>query len=216
MGGQVFFTACNDDDTYQKRKERENSAIASFLNTGVVVKDSDGTDTVLYVKPIKAITEDQFFAQDSTTDTTKNEYVLLNSTGIYMQIINKGIGSKITSGETAKIVNRFLEYNISGDSLICRNNYLYYIAVPDIMAVKNSYGVFSASYISGVMKTQHSSTVVPEGWLAALPYIRIGRPASADDKIAKVRVIVPHNSGTTDAQNTVFACFYEITYERGR
>lgn len=212
----IGFTSCDDEETYAEQKKHEANAINSFLQKGTCVLDLDGKDTILSVKPIKVISEATFFAQDTTTNVKENEYVLLNATGIYMQIVTKGTGKKLESGETVNILNRYIEFNVLGDSIMSRNNSLYYIAVPDQMTASNSYGVFTGSFVSGVMKTTHSSTVVPEGWLVPLNYINLGRRAAPTDELAKVRVIVPHTSGTTDAQNNVYACYYELTYERNR
>lgn len=211
-----FLTSCDDDDTYAEQKERETNSINSFLSRGCCVTELDSGDTILYVPPIKVISEETFYAQDSTTDVSKNEYVLLSSTGIYMQIIEKGSGKKLAHGETEKVLNRYIEFNIMGDSIMSSNDNLYYIASEDQMMVSNSYGVFSGAYVSGVMRTIHSTTSVPEGWLVPLTFINLGRIASASDNIAKVRVIVPHTSGTTDAQSKVYPCLYEISYRRGR
>lgn len=218
LAGTFCMISCDDDDTYAEKKERERNAINAFLKKGTCVYELDSKDTLLYVPPIKVISEEQFYAQDSTTNVAENEYVLMNSTGIYMQIVDKGNGEKLTHGETAKILNRYIEFNILGDSVMSRNNNLYYIAVPDLMTVSNSYGVFTASYVSGVMRSIHGTTSVPEGWLIPLTYIRLGRPTSADGGLAKVRLIVPHTSGTPDAQteSAVYPCFYELTYQRGR
>lgn len=209
------FTSCDDDDTYAERKEQERKAISSFLKNGTCVLGLDSKDTVLSVKPITVISEEQFYEQDSTTDVSRNEYVLLKSSGVYMQIVEKGKGKKLESGETVKVLTRFLEYNILGDSVICRNNSLQYIAIPDVMTVSNSYGVFSASFLSGVMQSVHSSTAVPNGWTVAFAYVNLARQTT---DLAKVRLIVPHDSGTTDAQSTsaVYPCFYELTLQRGR
>ena len=43
-----------------------------------------------------------------------------------------------------------------------------------------------------------------------------GRPLSADDRIARVRIIVPSTEGTYAATMSVYPCLYDITYERGR
>jgi hypothetical protein len=210
----LILAGCSEDETYGKKKERERSTIHTFLNNGVcVIADSTSEDTTLFVKPIKVISEETFAAQDSTTNLEENEYVLMAKTGVYMQIVNKGSGEKLESGKTATILTRFLEYNLSADSIQTTNNTLYYVAVPDEMTCSNSYGNYTASFISGVMKTKYSTSSVPEGWLIPLPYINLGRDTR---DLAKVRIIVPHSSGQSDAQQYVYACFYEITYQKGR
>lgn len=211
-----FVTSCDDEVSYADLKEQERSQIEGFLQKGTVVLDKEVGDTLLYVPgKIRVISEAQFAAQDSTTDVSKNEYVLLASTGIYMQIIRKGIGKKLESGESATIINRFVEFNISGDTIQSRNNSLYFSTIPDIMTCENSLGVFSASYTSGVMNSLYGASV-PSSWLVVLSYIKLGRQESATDKIAKVRLIVPHSQNHSDAITSVYPCFYEITYQKGR
>ncbi len=206
--------SCDDDDTYADKKKRERSQISSFIRNGVCVVDSVG-DTILHVPPINPITERQFIEQDSMTDVSKNEYVLFPGTGIYMQIVRKGPGEKLKEGDNATIINRYIEFNIMGDSIQSRNNSAYYIATPDVMTCENNYGNYTASFVSGVMKTYYSAAV-PSGWLYPLAYINIGRQVSEDEEIAMIRLIVPHSEGQKDASRSVYPCFYEITYARGR
>ena len=66
------------------------------------------------------------------------------------------------------------------------------------------------------MKSYYNTTNVPAGWLEPLHYVNLGRYTGEKDQIAKVRVVVPHSSGTTRASSKVYPCFYEITYEQGR
>ena len=211
-GGAGLFSACDDDETYAEKKERENKTINAFLKTGTCVLEETTGDTLLYVPPINWIDEEQFAAQDSTTYLDQNQYVLLRKTGIYMQIVRKGSGEKLANGETATVINRYVEFNIASDSIQSRNDNLYYVAVSDEMSCTNSYGTLTGSFISGVMKTRYGASV-PEGWLVPLAYINLGRDLR---DLAKVRLIVPHNSGQDNASQNIYACFYEITYQRGR
>ena len=66
------------------------------------------------------------------------------------------------------------------------------------------------------MYNTYSSAAVPSGWLVPMAYINLGRPASEDDEIAKVKLIVPHTQGQSNASQNVYPCMYELTYERGR
>ena len=68
--GVMTFTACSDDDSYAERRDRERSQISSFVKNGTCQISEDG-DTLLYVAPITVISEEQFEAQDSTTDVSK-------------------------------------------------------------------------------------------------------------------------------------------------
>ena len=62
----------------------------------------------------------------------------------------------------------------------------------------------------------NGSTTVPQGWLVPLTFINLGRYIHADDEIAKVRLIVPHDMGQAYATASVYPCLYDITYQRGR
>ena len=42
----------------------------------------------------------------------------------------------------------------------------------------------------------------------------MGRPRTADDQIAKVRLIVPHTQGHIIASQNVYPYYYEITFQR--
>lgn len=202
--GVVLFVACNDTETYAEQKEKERSAIYKFIADSAV----------------NVISEAQFFAQDSTTDVSKNEFVLFESSGVYMQIIRKGCGEKLKDGETATVLCRFTEKNLKkgADSVQLSNENLTYSSVPEKMSVKNTSGTFSASFEKGssIMYYTYGSTSVPSGWLTPFSYINLGRPVKDGDEIAKVRLIVPHTQGHAYASQSVYPCLYDITYERGR
>ena len=65
------------------------------------------------------------------------------------------------------------------------------------------------------MYMAYGSASVPAGWLVPLSYIRLGRLVEEGDELAKVRLIVPHDQGHSYASQGVYACFYELTYQRG-
>ena len=211
------FVSCSDDETYAEQKERERNAIQSFLGRGANAVNADG-DTILHVGSIQVITEDQFLRQDSTTDEAKNEYVLFGNTGVYMQIMRRGVGSKLESGQTKQVVARYIEYNIMGDSILTTNRIAYYGTTPELIDITNTSGTFTASFNTtenggGVMYRTYSSTEVPAGWLVPFTYIHLGRRVNPDDEIAKVRLIVPHTKGTAWARQYVYPCFYEIEFQ---
>lgn len=214
----LAFTACQEEDTYAEQVKRQRSQIANFLQKGALVKNSSG-DTLLYVPAnISVISEADFIAQDSTTDVSKNEYVLFGSTGIYMQIVRQGVGTRLTENTTATVISRFTEFDIAADSLSMSSMSSIYSTAPDVMSCTNSYGTISGNLLSGALynAVAKSSTSVPTGWLKPLEYVYIGRALTADQEIAKVRLIVPSTSGHILAQNKTKAYFYEITYQRGR
>lgn len=198
----ISIASCDDTETYAEQKERESAAIGRFI------KDS----------AITVINETQFKEQGYTTDLSKNEYVLMQKSGVYMQIIREGCGEKIKDGETTTVLCRFTERNMLTDSLQLTNDILSFSSVVDKMSVTNNSGTFTASFIDGesVMASFYGSTSVPSGWLVPLTYIKVGRETSANDEIAKVKLIVPHTQGHQYASSSVYPCFYTITYKRGR
>lgn len=215
MASVAFFSACNNDMTYAEMRDKEVQQINGFLKTGCTVKDAENIFDLLKVEGnINVISEEQFYANDSMTDVSKNEYVLFDGSGVYMQIVRKGAGSVIAEGENAMVACRFTEFNIATDSISKMNTTLQYAQWPDMMNVTNN-GTYSATFLSGLMKTIHGSSV-PSGWLIPLPFIKVGRQSSADEEIAKVHLIVPSTEGQKDAYQRVYPCFYEITYQRGR
>ncbi len=209
----LFYVSCESYETYGDKKAKERDAIDKFITE----------------KSIKVIDENTFLAQGQTTDTAANEFVKLNRTGVYMQILRKGCGSQLESGKTVNLLCRFLEYNILQDSiLVCNSveNYIYnsstgtYLDASqyvDKMSVVRNGTTITATFVEGMMLMIHSSSAsVPAGWLVPLNYINVGRPQNENDEIAKVRLIVPHSQGTADASSSVYPCYYEITYERER
>ncbi len=203
--GICTFVACDDTETYSDMKDKERAAINQYL------KDS----------AVTVISETQFAAQNYTTDVSKNEWVLFNSTGVYMQVIREGCGEKIQDGETVTVLCRFTERNLQTDTIEASNilwaERYYWV---DKMSVTNTSGTFTGYLVSGqsTLMWAHSlsTTAAPEGWLVPLSYVKVGRPATEDEDIAKVRLIVPHDQGHYTATLYVTPYLYDITYERGR
>lgn len=203
-----LFAACNDYETYSDLKKKERQAISKFL-----------VDSAINV-----ISEKQFEEQGQTTDIKKNQYVLLDKSGVYMQIIRKGCGQQVESGKTVNVLCRFSETNILTDSMLIRNDIVgtiymngQYIDVSqyvDKMTVQRNGSTFQASFVSGMMQLYHGTSSVPSGWLVPLLYINVGRPLQEGDEIAKVKLIVPHSQGTQTASQSVYPAFYVITYQR--
>ena len=194
----VTLASCSETETYAEQRERELSAISDFINK----------------RGIKVISEEDFNAKGNVTDTASNEYVLFEKTGVYMQIRDKGCGEVLKNGEAADVLCRFMEYNINADSVQLRNTDKPFYG--DKMSVRNTSGTFTASFVYGYMWQRYSSSQVPGGWLVPLSYIKLGRPATEDEDIARVRLIVPHDQGTATASSNVYACYYEISYMRGK
>ena len=74
--GIVTLISCNDYETYGDKKEKERNAIAKFIADSSIV----------------VISEDEFVQNGYQTDLTRNEFVKLNKTGVYLQIVRYGCG----------------------------------------------------------------------------------------------------------------------------
>lgn len=192
--------ACNDYETYGELKERERDAIEKFI--------SDSSFVI--------ISEDQFHNQGDKTLGNK-QFVILDKSGVYMQILNIGSGEAIKDGETMNILCRFSEKAIL-DTTSINNLTGTYVFTPDIMCVTRTGSTYTAYFSErrGLMCVTYG-TSVPEAWLAPLQYVKLGRLTSATDDKARVRLIVPHSQGTTNnAKANVKPYFYDITFQRGR
>jgi hypothetical protein len=194
----AVLASCNDYETYGDKKEKERNSISKFISDYSII----------------VIDEDQFVRQGYTTDTARNEFVRLNKSGVYMQIVRPGCGEKLKEDETANICCRFREFNIEGDTATLRNNTDIYAARVDVMRVTNTSGTFSGSFTQGVMISVYGTASVPAGWLVPFSYIKVGRAKTLTDEKAKVRLIVPHSQGHTIAAQEVLPYYYEITYEK--
>ena len=181
----VSIVACHDSETYADQKKKERTAIRAFI-------EEQGINVI-----------------------SEKEFVLFENTGVYMQIVRRGCGEKIKQGETTNVLCRFNEYNLLTDSLFLTNNLLEYSSYPDKMAVTNTLGTFTATFVSGTMMMAYQTTSVPAGWLIPLSYINVGRMLEENDELAKVKLIVPHSQGTSYALSNVQPCYYELTYQRG-
>ena len=197
----VVLASCNDYETYGYQKEKERNAINKFI--------ADSSITV--------ISEDVFNQNGYKTDLTRNEFVKLDKSGVYMQIVRQGCGTKLQNGETANLICRCREFNIMKDTLAVETTSYYSAACPDIMRVSCTSGTFTASFTKSIaynMYYCYGSAAVPAGWLVPLTYVNVGVPQSDDDEIAKVRLIVPHSQGHSVATQNVTPYYYELTLQR--
>lgn len=195
----LVYSSCSDSETYADQKKKERSAIAQYISEN----------------KISPISETVFAQQGYTTDVSKNQYVELDQSGVYMQICNEGCGEKIKNGQSLTVVCRYTEVNIMEGDTISTNNIPYYSSMPDLMNVTNTSGSFTASFDSqsSVMYRTYSSASVPTGWLVPLSYIKIGVPKADGEQIAHVKLIVPHTAGQSYAAQNVYPCYYDITYQ---
>lgn len=196
--GVIAFASCKDTETYADKKKKERAAINQYIAD----------------HKVNVITEQQFLSQDTTTDTTKNQFVLFNSSGVYMQIVRRGSGEVLGRNASANVLLRYTETNLLTDSVLSSNNIMTYSSIPDVMNVKMVSGSPYAQFESGVMKSVYGTATIPAGLLAPLSYIKLGKLTAQG--IAKVRLIVPSAQGTAVASGAVYPCFYELTYQKGR
>lgn len=178
----LAFQSCDHTRTYAEMLDDEKDAIRDFI-----------TDN-----GINVISQSEFYANDSTTDTLQNEYVQLAS-GVYMQIVDKGSKNPAdTVIRNDAVLVRFMEYDIMGKDTTLSN-----IDDPQIVDEFN-YTVTSASiagiFTQGYMLSYHGSAV-PAGWLVPLSYVR---------DMAHVRLIVPSKMGHNTAMQSVYPYFYDI------
>ena len=217
VAGVILVCSCEDGVSYAELRKREKKQVQAFLQKGVHIEDEVSGRVVLDVPaPIKVISEEEFDAAGNVTDYDQNEYVLFSGSGVYMQILRKGPGQPIAEGEKATVISRYIEYNIATDTIKSLNNSLSNEPYPEVMLVTNTGGLFTASFVSGVMATLYQSNQVPSGWTFPFPYINIGRQDSEDSEIALVRLIVPSTEGQSDAYTNTYPCFYEISYQAAR
>ena len=180
----VGFQACDDTMTYAEMKEREDDAISAFI------RDSN----------IVVISQSEFYAQDSMTDVSRNEYVQLAS-GVYMQIVDKGSDNPADTVKNNDLVLvRFMEYSLLDKDTTLSNLTLPYLV--DEFKYTASSSSIAGIFIQGLMYMAYGYTAVPAGWLVPLPYVR--------DK-AHVRLIVPSKMGHQSAMQYVYPYYYDIT-----
>ena len=189
----LFFASCDDTVTYSEMKEKERKAVSEYIKE----------------QNIKIISFDEFVANDSTTDVSKNEFVEIDD--VYMQIVNNPVlkdstAYRINDGDNVDLLIRYYEYNIQDGDTITAN---LYAADPDEMRVTNTSGSYSATFTSGVMNSVYGSSV-PSGWLVPLRFLTFTRKQS---NLAKVNVIVPHTRGTSTAATYVYPCRYQISFQ---
>ena len=124
LAGALLWQSCSKYETYADQVETERNAINNYITK----------------QKIKVISESDFKANDFKTDTASNEYVLFESSGVYMQIVRKGSGSKIEQGKTMDVVCRFSERNLLTDSIELSSFHPRFVAWVDRMSVTNTSG----------------------------------------------------------------------------
>ena len=170
----LAFQACDNSKTYAEMLEEEKDAIKAFI------KDSS----------IVVISQSEFYAQDSTTDVSRNEYVQLAS-GVYMQIVD-------TVKPNDLVLVRYEEYGLIEKAVTSSN--LNNPTVVDEFRYTVTSSSIAGLFTQGYMLAYYGSSV-PAGWLVALNYVRDG---------AHVKLIVPSKMGQQTAMQQVYPYYYDI------
>lgn len=183
----LSLTSCRDYETYAEQKEKEIKNIKSFIRDhGITV-----------------ISEAEFYANDTTTNVDRNEFVKFEDTGIYMQIARKGEGRAQADGENRSYLFRYVEVNVATRDTVTGN---LYSAIPDRMTCRRNGDTYTGTFTQGYMLQAYKS--VPAGWLTFFPFITPGRP---NDKGANVKIIIPDDYGHSTSVTTVAAYYYDIS-----
>lgn len=186
--------SCSDYETYADQKEKERDAISDFIA----------------YRNIKTISEAAFHANGDKTDVASNEYVYMNNSGVYMQIVRKGSGKPLEDNETSELYIRFKEVSIFDTTQVLTNRYSPYD--PDVMSVSRSGSNYTAWFTYGEMLSYYGASV-PTGWQVPFSYINVGSPTD-DEDVSLVRLIIPHTQGHSQATYNVYPYFYEISFQQ--
>lgn len=190
----AFYSCREKEETYADQKKRE----AKQINNWISKNDIDVISMSEFLKD--TITDNP----ETGPDKTRNEYVLFEDNGVYMQIIRRGDGRIIEKDETWYVNARYVERYVDDGDTLSMN---LFQEIPDDFYVKFSGGSYTSSFMNGIMSLQYGNSV-PNAWLMTFPYIKPGYLNG--ESAAKVRLIVPHNQGTQKASSNVYPTFYEI------
>lgn len=182
--GSVFFGACSNNETYADMLAKENRLIQGLIkDSGIVV-----------------LSQSEFYARDSVTNVSRNEFVQLAS-GVYMQIVDKGSSDPAdTISNNDHVLVRFIEYHIKDTmNISCTNIDLPYLV--DEFRYTATTTQVAGVFLSGVMRSTYQATDVPPGWLTVFPYIRDG---------AHVKLIVPSKMGHSTSSQLVYPYYYDL------
>ena len=141
------FVACSDSETYADQRNRERDSINAFLRneniTVITEKQFEERWNARQKNPDQVLTD---------TSANTNEYVLFESNGVYMQIVDLGCGDYIQKGQSEDVLVRFDEYTINtrakicDEALQCSNNYTGTSFLVDKMRVTNTSGTFTGLF----------------------------------------------------------------------
>lgn len=229
VAAMFSMVACDDTETYADLVKTERDSISAFLRNEQI--------TVISEKEFKERFDNGVTPLTDTVPVSKggkNEYVLFESNGIYMQVLEPGCGDYIKQDQSEEVLVRFDEYSLNrrtkicDAALTCSNNIPAYSFYVDKLRVTNTSGTFTGLFVeptksvfaltynqSGYTSSGVSGTV-PSGWLIPFSWVKIGRGNAKGEKLAHVRLLVPHTYGSTTASGSVYSCLYDMTLQKGR
>lgn len=212
----IVFTSCDSYETYAEKKETERDVISAYMNS----------------INAKIITENEFKEKiknnPNYSGVADNEWVLLQKSSVYMQVKCLGLfyeddgttllDKTLKDGESKTVLCRFSEMNLMTNSITLTNYTADALSIPETMSVTRSSDTYTGSFIYGksLMYANYESASVPTGWLVPMPYLHISRCGTINDKLASVKLIVPHSQGHAAASSYVYPFLYEITYQEGK
>lgn len=196
-----IFQACDDSKTYAEMLEDEKNAVNKFIS-----------DSAIHI-----ISQEEFEKRDSTTavkgvDGASYDEFVAFSNGVYMQVVYRGVEDETdVFADNDIICVRYLEKNVATRELTSFNIFLeeyplpeYYVN-PAVFRYVNNESTYVAAgtflEMDNLWASNYQSTVVPQGWLLALPYLRNN---------AHIRLIVPSKMGHNTAQQYVTPYYYDI------
>ena len=99
------------------------------------------------------------------SDVKKNEWVLFESSGVYMQIVHRGSGKPLAYGESATVLCRFTERNLLTDSVQLSNVLFPSVSqMPDKISVTNNSGTFRGSFDTSSLMVRYEQFDVSCLW----------------------------------------------------
>lgn len=187
-----FLPSCDDDKTYAELLEEERDMIRDFMNR----------------HGITTISMSEFESQDSTT--LENEYVEFAGEGVYMHVEHAASEADARFAETNDVILvRFTEVNLATDDTL--STFINSGYVPDEFRYMKTTNTILGQFIgNGVMQAVYGSSV-PAGWLMPLNYLRLSNSSGADR--TRIKLIVSAKNGQSDAINSIYPCYYELTFQ---
>ena len=119
----AFYSCREKEETYADQKKREAKQINNWLSKNDI-------DVIYMSEFLKDTITDN---PETGPDKTRNEYVLFEDNGVYMQIVRRGDGRIMEKDETWYMNARYVEQYVDDGDTLSMN---LYQQVPDVFYVK--------------------------------------------------------------------------------